>query len=215
MRLTHYGHACVLIETPTGATTSRVLIDPGTYSGGFEGLRNLDLILITHGHPDHLDADRLAALLAHNPRATVVHSAGAATALTDLTTTVASPGDQLAINGLEVTVTGGGEHACIHPDLPGSDNNGYLLGGMVLHPGDALDPAAGPVDVLFVPVGGPWMKIQEGIDHVRAVSPRIAVPIHQAGLAPAHQTMHHRLLTELAPEGTEVVILEHAVARDV
>jgi L-ascorbate metabolism protein UlaG (beta-lactamase superfamily) len=58
------------------------------------------------------------------------------------------------------------------------------------------------------------MKIQEGIDYVRAMAPRVAVPIHQAGLAPVHQELHHRLLTTLAPRGTEVVVLDHAVQRD-
>ncbi|MDQ3307853.1 MAG: MBL fold metallo-hydrolase, partial [Actinomycetota bacterium] len=40
MRLTHLGHACLLVET--GST--RVLIDPGTYSTGFDALRDLDAI---------------------------------------------------------------------------------------------------------------------------------------------------------------------------
>ncbi|MTD54556.1 hypothetical protein GKO32_11285 [Amycolatopsis sp. RM579] len=67
--------------------------------------------------------------------------------------TVARPGDKLAIGGVEIVVTGG-VHACLHPDLPESDNN-----------------------------------------------PRIAIPIHQAGLVPAHQGFHHQLLTALAPAG--------------
>ncbi|MGW5876684.1 MBL fold metallo-hydrolase [Nocardiopsis terrae] len=212
MRLTHYGHACVLVETDAA---KRVLIDPGTYSHDFENLRDIDLILVTHAHPDHLDAERLRALVEHNPHTTIVHGPGATEALTGLPGTVATPGDKLTIGGVEVTVTGGGEHACIHPDLPSSDNNGYLLDGTVLHPGDALDPLHAPVDVLLVPAGGPWMKIQEGIDYLRAVAPRVAIPVHQAGLAPAHQQMHHQLLTKLAPAGTEVVVLEHGTAQTV
>jgi L-ascorbate metabolism protein UlaG (beta-lactamase superfamily) len=212
MRLTHYGHACVLLELP-----QRVLIDPGAYSAGFEDLAGLDLVLITHAHPDHLDVDRLRALLFDSPQATVVHSPGAAGALSALSkvdTTVAVPGDELTIAGVEITVTGDGAHACLHPDLPGSDNNGYLVNGTVLHPGDALRPLAGPVDVLLVPAGGPWMKLEEGIDYLRAVAPRVAVPVHQAGLAPVHRQLHHGLLANLAPEGTEVVVLDHAVPRE-
>jgi hypothetical protein len=34
MEITHYGHACVLLQT--GDT--RILVDPGAYSPGFEGL---------------------------------------------------------------------------------------------------------------------------------------------------------------------------------
>ncbi|MTD54555.1 hypothetical protein GKO32_11280 [Amycolatopsis sp. RM579] len=36
MRITHYGHACVLVETAAG---SRVLIDPGTDSPGTTSIR--------------------------------------------------------------------------------------------------------------------------------------------------------------------------------
>ncbi|MCU1681335.1 MAG: fold metallo-hydrolase [Amycolatopsis sp.] len=215
MRLTHFGHACVLVEIPQQDTATRILIDPGTYSTDFEELRDLDLILITHAHPDHLDADRLRALAERNPDATIVHSPGAATVLAGLATTVAVPGDKLTISGVEITVTGSGEHARIHPDLPGSDNNGYLIDGLVLHPGDALDPPGTDVDVLLVPAAGPWLKLGETIDYVRALAPRVVVPIHQAGLAAVHQELHHQLLRKLAPDGTEVIVAEHATPHTV
>ena len=52
MQVTHFGHACVLVELGT----ARILIDPGEWSEGFSGLRDLDRILITHKHSDHPDA---------------------------------------------------------------------------------------------------------------------------------------------------------------
>jgi L-ascorbate metabolism protein UlaG (beta-lactamase superfamily) len=213
MELTHFGHACVLVEIFAQDTTTRILIDPGAYSAGFEELRDLDLILVTHAHPDHLDADRLRALAGHNPNAFIVHSPGAAAAVEGLAATVAVPGEKLGVNGIEIAVTGSGGHACIHPDFPASDNNGYLIDGRVLHPGDALDPVSSSVEVLLVPAGGPWMKIGEAIDYARAVEPRIVVPIHQAGLAEVHQQMHYQLLRNLTPAQTEVVVLEHAKPR--
>ena len=89
---------------------------------------------------------------------------------------MSSPGDQLAVNRVTLSVTGSGKHACIHPDLPGSDNNGYLVNGIVLHPRDELTPPHIPVRVLLVPAGGPWMKLQESVDFLRAVSPATLVP---------------------------------------
>ncbi|MGV9675545.1 MBL fold metallo-hydrolase [Nocardia sp. NPDC003482] len=215
MRLTHFGHACVLAELPGADKDVRLLLDPGTYSGDFEELRDLDAVLITHAHPDHLDVDRLRQLLAANPDAPVVHGPGAAEPLREFgdRARLVRPGADTTIGGVGIRVTGGA-HACIHPDLPASDNNGYLLGEQVFHPGDAFDVPPVRPDVLLVPAGGPWMKVGEGIDYLRTVAPRVAVPIHQAGLAAVHQGMHHHLLRTLAPAGTTVEVLEHAVPHE-
>ena len=40
-----------------------------------------------------------------------------------------------------------------------------------------------PVDVALVPIGGPWLKIAEAIDFVRAVRPNRAHPTHDAVLS--------------------------------
>jgi L-ascorbate metabolism protein UlaG (beta-lactamase superfamily) len=59
MRLTHLGHACLLAEVG-GA---RMLFDPGVLSG-FDDVRDLDAVLITHQHPDHLDPAKYTGMLA-------------------------------------------------------------------------------------------------------------------------------------------------------
>lgn len=222
MKITHYGHARVLVEIPSSEGPTRILFDPGTYSQGFEDLRDLDLIMITHAHPDHLDTNRLAALIAANPDAQLVVGAGSLAALDNpeypesmrRPQNVVAPGEKLSLHGVEILVTGG-EHACIHPALTTSENIGYLLNGSVFHPGDAFDEIPASVEVLLLPIGGPWMKIGEGIDYLRSLAPRAVVPIHQAGLAAVHQNMHCQLLKSLAPEGTEVLELEHATTHHI
>ena len=74
MQVTHFGHSCVLLDT--GA--ARLLIDPGNFSQGFEGLTGLDAVLVTHQHPDHLDLERLPALLRANPDAQLIVDSGTA-----------------------------------------------------------------------------------------------------------------------------------------
>ncbi|WP_414941702.1 MBL fold metallo-hydrolase [Amycolatopsis sp. cmx-11-51] len=214
MDLTHYGHACVLAELTGRDRPVRILFDPGTYSHGFDELRDLDLIVLTHTHPDHCDDSRVSALAAHNPRARLVHGADADDRFPDLACPRrrVAPGDTLDAEGVTVTVTGGA-HAPIHPDLPGGGNLGYLLDDALFHPGDSFDRPPGNADIVLIPAGGPWMRLSEAVDYVRATRPAVAVPIHQAGLAPAHQQMHHQLLTKLAPPGTDVVLLDHATPR--
>ena len=69
MQLTRFGHSCLLVVDGD----ARILIDPGTFSAGFEDLTGLTAVLITHQHADHLDLDRLPAVIAANPDA-VVHA---------------------------------------------------------------------------------------------------------------------------------------------
>ena len=83
MQVTHFGHSCVLLDM--GA--ARLLIDPGNFSRDFEGVTGLDAVLVTHQHPDHLDPERLPALLRANPDARLVVDSGSVG-----TTVRASPG---------------------------------------------------------------------------------------------------------------------------
>ncbi|AUS78967.1 MBL fold metallo-hydrolase [Actinoalloteichus sp. AHMU CJ021] len=208
MHLTHFGHSCLLVATDQ----ARLLFDPGAFSSGFEEARDLDAVLITHKHPDHLDLDRLPALLQANPGATLIADPGSAEALTSagLRPHLATPDAVITVAGLPVRAVGG-THAVIHPDLPGLPNVGYLLAeGAFLHPGDSFVVPEQAVDVLALPTAAPWMKLSEAVDYLRAVQPRLAVPIHEAVLAMPR--MHYDRFTELAPEGTRVRVLPRGEA---
>ncbi|MER7084017.1 L-ascorbate metabolism protein UlaG, beta-lactamase superfamily [Saccharopolyspora kobensis] len=203
MQITHFGHSCVLVETGS----ARLLIDPGTFSADFEGLRELDAVLVTHQHPDHLDLERLPALLAANPDARLVVDPGSAASIAErgLSATTARPGDAIELGGAAVNVVGG-EHAVIHPDIPVVDNIGYVVDhGAFYHPGDSFFVPEQRIDVLGLPTAAPWLKLSEAIDFLRAVAPRTAVPIHEAVLAVPQ--MHYRMFEQLGPEGTAVEVL--------
>ena len=206
MQVTHYGHSCVLLDTGS----ARLLIDPGTFSAGFEEVTGLDAVLVTHQHPDHLDPDRLAALLRRNPEARVIVDSGTAGQLGDVDHETVEPGATVQIGGSQVVVRGG-RHAVIHPDIPVVPNNAYLVDGTHLHPGDSIDTyPAEPVDVLFLPAAAPWSKISETIEYLRAVAPRDAVPIHQAILA--NPGLFYGHFERLGPEKTTLRVLDAGAA---
>jgi L-ascorbate metabolism protein UlaG (beta-lactamase superfamily) len=194
MKLTHLGHACLLVETD-GA---RLLLDPGTMSG-FEDVRDLDAVLVTHQHPDHLDVARLGALLGANPRARLVVDPDSRDLLPDLLHEVARVGDRLTFGRTTVDVLGG-LHAAVYGDVPGCTNAAYLVDdGALLHPGDSFFVPEQAVDVLAVAVDGPWLKLSEAVDYVRQVGPRVAVPIHEGETT--DPAKYAGMLQAFSPEG--------------
>ncbi len=199
MRLTRYGHSCLLVEDGD----ARLLLDPGVFSRGFEDLRGLTALLVTHQHPDHLDTDRLAALLEANPQARLHCDEGSAGQLGDLPHMVVRDGDVLDL-GTPVEVIGS-RHAVIHPDIPGIPNVGYLIGERFFTPGDALTVPEPEVEVLGLPTAAPWLKLSEAVELLRTVRPRLAFPVHDAVLATPE--IWYRHFANLAAEGTEFQVV--------
>jgi L-ascorbate metabolism protein UlaG (beta-lactamase superfamily) len=177
MRLTKHEHACVVLEKD-GA---KIVIDPGSFSSGAADIvADADAVLLTHEHMDHVNEAAINGALAARPELRIYAPAGLASTFAghqDQFTAVAA-GDQLTLASFAVTVHGT-EHAVIHPDIPTVPNVGYLVDGSVYHPGDAFFVPGVPVPVLLLPTSGPWMKIGEAADYVRAVRPQQIIQIHE------------------------------------
>jgi L-ascorbate metabolism protein UlaG (beta-lactamase superfamily) len=205
MDLTPLGHACVRLDSGG----SRLVIDPGAFCAA-DALEGADAVLITHEHVDHVVPDELRQALVGRPELQVWAPEGVAAAIAGDDDAVAgrvhvaSPGDHLDVAGFGVDVVGG-QHAVIHPDVPQAANVGYLVDGVVLHPGDSFTLPDGDVEVVLLPVAGPWMKVAEAIDFVRAAPARRAIPIHDGTLTDAGKGLVDRLLGPQGPGtgGTE------------
>lgn len=188
MQITHLGHSAVLVETDR----ERMLIDPGNIDPGWHDLTDLDAIMITHLHADHLDPEQVPALIAANPAARViVEPSIVAQAGTEVPgvgllpklpgATGLAPGDKINFSSVDVTAVGG-EHAIIHADLPRLGNVGYLIRAegqpTFFHPGDSYGYVPEDVDLLAIPTYGPWAAMKETVDFVREVGAHRGFPIH-------------------------------------
>ena len=191
MRVTHLGHACLFVEL----ADSRILIDPGSFSTGFEDLRDLDAVVVTHQHADHLDEERLPSLLAANRQAAVYADPESADLLggTSTDVVVLVEGENHRAGAASIRPVGR-LHAVNHDGVPRCTNVGVVLAAdgepTLYHPGDAYDGEPGDVDVLAVPLNAPWCKVAESIAFVRRVAPRQIIPIHDALLSTAGRRLY-------------------------
>ena len=190
MRVTHLGHACLLVETGD----RRILVDPGNFSS-FEDLRDLDAILVTHNHPDHFDPARAAALISANPGASVHTDPLTAEKLRaeGLSAVPTKQGEPFAIG--DVTVNPVGQlHAFNHDKMARIPNVGLVLAAdgepTLFHPGDAYDAEPGHVDVLAHPLNAPWAASRDSIAFVARIAPKAFVPIHDALLSDVGRRMY-------------------------
>lgn len=182
MKLTKYTHSCVRLQKE-----GRVLvIDPGTFSEAEEALQGAHAVLITHEHPDHVDAPALLEALRGNPDLEVHAPARLAADLADKAgddggrVHAVEPGTSFAAGGFAVRAFGG-QHALIHPLIPVVANIGYLVEENVFHPGDSfVVPDGIEVKTLLVPLHAPWSKVGEVVDFVVAVRAPQAYPVHDA-----------------------------------
>jgi L-ascorbate metabolism protein UlaG (beta-lactamase superfamily) len=172
-RIHWLGHASFRIDGPP-----TIYIDPWKLSGN---LPPADLILVTHDHHDHCSPDDVARI---RQAGTVVVACQAAAKKLGKGVQVVKPGDRLTVAGATVeAVPAYNTTRTFHPKAAGYV--GYIVGvggTRIYHTGD-VDPipemAGLSVDILLVPVSGTYVAdADQAAEIVRAVKPKIAVPMH-------------------------------------
>jgi L-ascorbate metabolism protein UlaG (beta-lactamase superfamily) len=212
MRFTKLGHSCVRLEKD-GAV---LVIDPGTFTDAPAALAGAAAVLVTHEHPDHLDADAIRAALSADQGLTLWANQSVRAQFGEFGDQVheVRHGDSLAVAGFDVHVYGR-EHALIHSDIPLVANTGFLVDGEVFHPGDSYTVPEDPAPTLLLPISAPWLKAGEMIDYFRAVAPARGYAIHDAILNDNGLVLMTRMMSlAAAPTGVPVARLEPGTSVD-
>lgn len=199
MKITKYGHCCMYIEVD-GA---RILTDPGNYEYAGMGaepkiFRYLDAVIITHEHQDHFHLPSLSVVMANNRAAKVYTTASvqALMAAEGRNAEVLEDGQTIMVKTVPITGVGK-EHAEIYGGFNRAPNTGVLIAQRFFYPGDAFTNPGVPVEILALPIAGPWMKIKEAIDFCLALKPQSAFPVHDGMLKTA--VAQHKALAEALP----------------
>jgi L-ascorbate metabolism protein UlaG (beta-lactamase superfamily) len=203
MKITKLGHCCLLIETKG----RKILTDPGSYTVDVHSkLENIDYILFTHEHQDHYHIESLKILLQKNPKV-VVYSNGSVSELLKnegIIHTKISHEEEVLLGG--VSVAGIGEkHAMMHQSVPVSSNLGFFIDDRLWYPGDAFTDPKREVELLALPVSGPWMKLGEAIDYALMLKPKIVFPVHDGTRFGSAHVLPEKILS---PQGIKFVVMK-------
>jgi L-ascorbate metabolism protein UlaG (beta-lactamase superfamily) len=180
MKIKKIGHCCLVIET----NGKKIMTDPGSFtSEEHTKERDIDIILISHEHPDHMSVSSLPEVLKNNPKAVVLTNAGAGKVLTEAGIKYEILPDKTPKNfdGVEIEA-----HDCkheeIYQDFNQVLNTGFFIDKRLFYPGDSFYNPKKKVEILALPVSGPWTKIKDAIVYAMDIRPNICFPIHDGML---------------------------------
>ncbi|MEK7630213.1 MAG: MBL fold metallo-hydrolase [Patescibacteria group bacterium] len=205
MKIIKLGHCCLLIEEKR----LRILTDPGSYTVEEQkSIKNIDVILITHEHTDHLHVESLKVVLQNNPNAKIFTNKGVGVLLEKAQIQYELLLHNQNKNVREILFEGFGEkHAEMYENLMRVDNTGYFISRKLFYPGDAFINPGKEIEVLALPVAGPWMKLSEAVNYAKQLKPKSCFPVHDGILKNIGST--DRIPAQvLPPLGIQFISLE-------
>lgn len=181
MKITKYIHSCLLIEKGS----DKILFDPGIFTFA-EGLvkpsefQNIQAIIITHKHPDHIDGDSLRKILDNNETAVVLANSDIKKMLAekDIEAELFESGER-AVGSFVIEAIDAPHEKILADELP--QNTAYVIDAQILHPGDSYSKnlyERKGTPILCLPTMAPWTTELQTFDFAVEMSPEYIVPIH-------------------------------------
>lgn len=168
-----------------------------------------DIVLITHGHHDHLSPDDISRITGLD---TIVVCPGSCAERLRGDVRIVSPGDTIEVE--DVTIRAVPSYNTNKPNHPQELGNvGYVVDvgeQRIYHAGDTdLIPEMAEIgcDVALLPVGGTYtMNAEEAAQALALIRPEVAIPMHYGGVVGSRADAER--FRELAPPDVRVVIPE-------
>ncbi|MFA6177824.1 MAG: MBL fold metallo-hydrolase [Candidatus Paceibacterota bacterium] len=180
MKIKKLGHCCLVIET----NGKKIMTDPGHYTvEEHEKERDLDLVLITHEHLDHFNIESLKKIIKNNPNVLVITNDGVGKILTKegIKYEVLKDKSPKDFSGVEIEA-----HDCRHEeifqDFGQVLNTAYFIDKRLFFGGDSFYNPGKPIEILALPVAGPWTKVKDTIKYVIEINPQTCFPVHDGML---------------------------------
>jgi L-ascorbate metabolism protein UlaG (beta-lactamase superfamily) len=193
--------SCLLVTTDAGTT----LFDPGffTFDSGeidLDEIGDVQRVLITHEHGDHVKPEFVRWLLDRGDDVTVHCNRAVANLLAD--------------DGIEAETSdpaGVTHEDVLHEMVPTGatpPNRSYTIEGAFTHPGDSYQPTS-TAPVMALPLMVPWGSTTASVAFARRLGPQQVVPIHDFYLTGSgRQWLTSLVKSVLARDGIELIPLD-------
>jgi L-ascorbate metabolism protein UlaG (beta-lactamase superfamily) len=168
---------------------------------------NVDYVLITHEHGDHVHIPSLKLVIENNPMVKIITNSLVSKLLEEenIESFILESGKLEEGMHLYAETC---DHVDIYDTVPVVQNTGYLIGERLFYPGDAWLVSEREVEILALPCGGPWWKVRDAVEYGLKVKAKYAFNVHDAMLKPTKQSMNYILPQKVLGEaGTEFKIL--------
>lgn len=195
MQLTKLEHSGIVLDK----NGKKLVFDPVEYEDTLPELHGVVAIIITHVHSDHLQLERISAILDLNPEAKVIAPEDAAGILPNVI--LVAGGDEMDVDGFNLKFFGR-DHASILAGKVPCDNIGVVADDILTNPGDSFDllELNGSVETLLVPEAAPWAKVSETIEFMKIAKPKIVIPVHDAILSSMGKTIYDNWIRNACEE---------------
>ncbi len=214
MKLTKFGHSCVLVEAEERGKTRVALFDPGGWSElPLETIDWIDDVFVSHIHGDHCDPEKLRQIADKFPGVRI-------TAPTEVITMLRQQGFTQAANVVpEGAVAFVSPHEEVRPFgsvVP--EELGIHFLSQYTHPGDSHSFSQ-TMPVLALPVVAPWGSTIQALDLALELKPKYVLPVHDWFLSPearewTYEGMAHVLvragITLLRPQDGVPIDINHS-----
>ena len=195
MRLTKFQHACFVVEKD-GVS---VVVDPGNFTHDFIMPKHVAAVFITHNHGDHLDNQKVIAILREHPKAVLLAHESILSDFKNEHTQAVKADETVDVNGILLKFVGG-DHEPIDITIPVPVNLGVIIENQLYYPGDSYYVPEEPIKELLLPVSAPWLSINHAMDMVRNLKPSFAFPTHDAILSEEGQALVDTLVTKITKD---------------
>lgn len=216
MKVTKLIHSCLLVEEDN----KKFLVDPGSYSwqSGIvkdDHLAGIDVVVVTHAHPDHLNQEFADAIKKSSPDAQWYGPQQVVDQLSGWDIKGKASSDDVDIKFIA------SKHADLSPWFPEQpEHTSYVLFGELLIGGDCHTlTGANGVKIFGAAVnGGPWGATVGFAKMIEAMKsrPQKVIPLHDWHWhEDARKAIYSQLPEVLAKFDVEFVALENGVTKDI